>query len=456
MTLKRYFLILMAMLALAACSPEDEPVQEGNGQEQEGQEGGNAGEQQQADETTAGIEEVGRISATGASLYGWYSHAAATPDEKGFEWGTSEDNLSETVLSKSVVSGAAGMFSATLTGLMPNTIYWCRAFVKVTVDGVQKTYRSDLKLSFRTEEGEGQGGSGEGGEGGEGEGGEGGGPDTPPALAPQPGWFELPVVNSYVSNEGWRIDRENPDLYYAYHKSDIGTRNYTVCYNGAYHCPVWIAAPRHSIYSSGSGRSSYSFDPDIPKSVQQASTSGSTSGYNRGHMLGSAERTGSTLTNKQVFYVTNIAPQGDPWFNSSSGGWNPLEAFIDKFESSDTLYVVIGAYFEDFTDGYGNTATKKTALFMGSDVQIPTMFYYACLRTKSGNSNKSLKDCSRDEMMCAAFVRAHSPGTAGQAITKKEMMSIDALEALTGFDYFTAITNAPEDTFDPADWGLKQ
>lgn len=441
MTLKRLFWPLLAALAVLACSPETlTPDQEEEGQEQtepkdpEGPSHPEDPQEDYDDRTSVDVTEAGQISSTGAVLSGSYSEVSDAPESAGFEWGTSKSSLDGTVESTDELSDRRGQFSATLTGLEPDTEYFFRAYIKAPDHGRSTTYYSNI-LSFRTEAG--------------------GGPDTPPAPASQPGWFELPVVNSYVSNEGWRIDRENPDLYYAYHKSDIGTRNYTVCYNGAYHCPVWIAAPRHSIYSSGSGRSSYSFDPDIPKSVQQASTSGSTSGYNRGHMLGSAERTGSTLTNKQVFYVTNIAPQGDPWFNSSSGGWNPLEAFIDKFESSDTLYVVIGAYFEDFTDGYGNSATKKTALFMGSDVQIPTMFYYACLRTKSGNSGKSLLNCSSDEMMCAAFVRAHSPGTAGQAITKDEMMTIDALEELTGFDYFTAIPNAPEDSFDPSDWGLK-
>ena len=304
--------------------------------------------------------------------------------------------------------------------------------------------------------GSGEGGEGGGENGGDDNGGDDNGGEGGEQQASQPGWFELPVVNSTCDSDGYLIDAANPNIYYAYHKSDIGTRNYTVCYNGAYLCPVWVAGPRHQVYSANnvSRTKSYSFDPDIPLSAQPASTSGSTSGYNRGHMIGSDERTGSSLTNKQMMYITNIAPQGDPWFNSASGGWNPLEAVIDGFECSDTLYVVVGAYFEDYTDAYGNSAVKKTATFLKSTVQIPTMFYYACLRTKKGNSGKSLKDCNRDEIMCAAFVRAHSQGTAGQAVTAKEMMTIDKLEEITGFDYFQAVPNAPEDTFTASDWGL--
>lgn len=284
---------------------------------------------------------------------------------------------------------------------------------------------------------------GEGGEGGE-------------QQSSQPGWFELPVVNASRNSDGYLVDVSNPDLYYAYHKSDIGTRNYTVCYNGAYHCAVWVAAPRHAIYSQKvvGRQDTYKPDPDIPESVQQqAKSAGSGCDYNRGHMLGSEERLGSKLTNDQVFYYSNIAPQNKTTFNTGGGGWNNLEEFVDKFQCADTLYIVIGTYFEDFTDAYGCKSYKKTATFMGSEVQIPTMFYYALLRTKSGSSGKSLKDCSRDEIMCAAFVRAHDI-TKGQKVTAKEMMTIDKLEELTGFDYFQAVPNAPEDTFTASDWGL--
>ena len=195
---------------------------------------------------------------------------------------------------------------------------------------------------------------------------------------------------------------------------------------------------------------SYKPDPDIPEDVQQqAKSAGSGCDYNRGHMLGSEERLGSKLTNDQVFYYSNIAPQNKSTFNTGGGGWNILEEFVDDFQCLDTLYIVIGTHFEDYTDAYGCKSYKKTATFMGSEVQIPTMFYYALMRTKSGSSRKSLKNCSRDEIMCAAFVRAHDI-TKGQKVTSKEMMSIDALEALTGFDYFPAIPNAPEDSF-PSD-----
>jgi hypothetical protein len=82
------------------------------------------------------------------------------------------------------------------------------------------------------------------------------------------------------------------------------------------------------------------------------------------------------------------------------------------------------------------------------------MQYYILLRTKTGNSNKSVKDCSSSELKCAVFARAHAAGTKGQEVTANEMMSVADLEALTGLTFFANVPNAPKDSYDPADWGL--
>ena len=172
-------------------------------------------------------------------------------------------------------------------------------------------------------------------------------------------------------------------------------------------------------------------------------------------MLGSAERTCSRATNQQVFYYTNIAPQLSAGFNTGKGGWNILEDYVDKQVCADTLYEVLGTYFQNYTDGYGKSQSPSYIEFGGrTDVAMPTMFYYALLRTKSGNSGKSVKDCSADELKCVAFVRTHTNDLKGQNVSSKELMSISDLERLTGFTYFPNVPNAPKSTFNAADWGL--
>lgn len=442
MTLKRLNPVLFAALAIFACTPgatlDDGATPQKQEEGQEGQEG-----QEQTDETTVVVDEAGNITSSGASLYGEYSRAISTPEEKGFEWGTSETDLTGKVQSESVVSGRAGMFSATLDGLSPDTVYYFRAYI--TVQG--KSYRSEV-ASFRTEASEGGGEGGEGGEGGDLD------------NIPQPGWFELPEMN--IAKDGkYMINASDNSQYYAWHICpDVYgpvagrlARNYTVCYDSEKHCPLWVAAPRHDMYSvKNTDRSSYGQDPDIPSGVQYSSTD--TGGdCNKGHMLGSAERRVSAKTNKQVFYYSNIAPQLSSNFNNGGGRWNVLEDWVDKLVCADTLYETIGCYFEPYTDAYGQSATPATISFGGrNDVVRPTMFYYVLLRTKSGNSKKALSQCNQEELQCVAFVRAHV--NVRQAVKATELMSVSDLEKITGVSYFANVPQAPKDTFNASDWGL--
>ena len=287
-------------------------------------------------------------------------------------------------------------------------------------------------------------------------------PEPEPDPTPNPStskfnWAELPVMVD-ANNDG-KHDNDS-SLYYATHLCDGGeqnaqrngkARNYTVCFSGTHHCPVWVAAPRHSMYSGSTKRTdAYTQDPKIPSSIQYKKKDAD-SGCNNGHMLGSAERTCSTGTNKQVFYFSNIAPQYSDTFNTGGGAWNNLEDHIDGLVCSDTLYTVIGCYFDSFSKN-GASATPNTISFGGrSDVSCPTMFYYALLRTKKGNSGKRVQDCSASELQCAAFTICHKMGK-GHKPNAGDMMSISELEELTGFTYFPNVPNAPKSTYNASDW----
>ena len=289
-------------------------------------------------------------------------------------------------------------------------------------------------------------------------------PDEPDIPAPgnaKYGWYELPAMNVAASGN-YIVDISNKDLYFAHHLCAGGekgpngktARNYTVCYSAEHHCPVWVAAPRHRMYESGASRTNaYQSDPAIPADIQYKSMS-TGGGCNKGHMLGSAERLSSAATNRQVFYYSNIAPQDMSEFNTGGGGWNTLEDWVDGQVCSDTLYVVIGTHFKQYTDNRGYSCSPKTISFGGrNDVTKPTMFYYILLRTKSGQSGKALSKCSASELKCAAFVRSHGTPR-GVKVSKEEMMSVSELEKITGFTYFANVPHAPKDSFTPSDWGL--
>ena len=378
--------------------------------------------------TTGGSSNVTQSEATLSATY------TGTPTYGGVEWGLSADDLSEDWQAEYLNGGS---FNVTINGLGAGHTYYYRAYIAVLEGTEYRYYYGEVK-SFTTPAGE------------------------IVIGGDQPGWYETPMMN--ISKSGnYRVNTDDPTQYYAIHMCSGGekgpggktARNYTVCFSAEHHCPVWVAAPRHSMYVGSSGRNdSYRRDPDIPADIQYVKKSAD-SGCNNGHMLGSAERTSSKATNRDVFYFTNIAPQLSTGFNTGGGGWNILEDFVDGQQCSDTLYVVIGCYFDRFTDGYGKTANPKTISFGGrNDVSQPTMFYYALIRTKNGKSGKALKDCSASEIKCAAFVRTHTNDLKGQTVSSREMMSISDLERITGVTYFPNVPNAPKDTFNASDWGL--
>ena len=369
------------------------------------------------------------VTKTEAVLSATYT---GVPTYAGFKWGLSADNLDGDQQAEYVNNGA---FNVTIDGLGAGHTYYYRAYIAVLENGVYKYYYGEVK-NFTTQASE------------------------IVIGGDQPGWCETPVMN--ITHSGnYMYNTSDPTQYYAIHMCTGGekgpggktARNYTVCYSAQYHCPLWVAAPRHSMYVGNSGRNdSYREDPDIPSNIQYSSTK-TGGGCNKGHMLGSAERTSSKATNRDVFYYTNIAPQLSSNFNTGGGRWNVLEDYVDTQVCADTLYEVIGCYFEPYTDAYGETQTPATISYCGrNDVVRPTMFYYVLLRTKSGNSKKALKDCTADEMKCVAFVRSHV--NVRQAVTARELMSVADLERITGVTYFPNVPNAPKNSFKASDWGL--
>ena len=402
----------------------------------DGSEGSGAVEQ-----TTVTTVSASGVTGYNATLNGSFANASASPSYAGFEWGLSKDNLQDVAQCTVAPSGTSGNFSATVDNLSDGITYWYRAFIIVWENGKGTYYYGETR-SFRTSSETSQGYQ----------------------------WFELPQMNLQevtVGSNTYLTNSSNPEVeYYAYHLCAGGekgpngktARNYTVCFSAEHHCPLWVAAPRHSMYTGSAGRNeAYKADASIPADIQYNSKS-TGGGCNKGHMLGSAERTSTKATNKQVFFYSNIAPQLSTGFNTGGGGWNLLEDFIDELVPSsqkDTLYEVVGCIFGTVTDGYGYKVTSRKITFGGrSDVSLPAAFYYAVLKKKNSSTPGSVADCSENQLQCVAFLRAHTNNLKGQNPSAKELMSISDLERLTGITFFANVPNAPKDTYNASDWGL--
>ncbi len=370
----------------------------------------------QEEETAITSSGILTRSTVAARLTASYQSVTSVPSQAGFRYGKTE-SLGITVRSTDALS-SSGTFTAELTGLEEGTLYYYQPYI--VVDGV--TYTGTLK-SFRTEsESAGSGGR---------------------------GWFELPAQKD-VDHNG--IDDDNPDYYYSWTmRADAPSiRNFSACYSKSMRHPVWVAAPMHVSYKGSSGRNdSYRNDPAI-----NCEQSAKFTGYTRGHMLGSSDRTVSVATNKQVFYYSNIGAQLQSGFNTGGGAWNNLEEMVDGQWCADTLYQVIGCIFEIFTDRYGNTVTKKTGTNGdGKSFQVPTAWYKVLLRTKNGNTGKRVDECTSEELKCVGVILTHRSNHQHEP-SAQDLYRVSDIEALTGLEFFVHVPNAPKDSYKASDWGL--
>ena len=410
MTLKRYLLVLMAALAVFACKPAPDPDDYiVDPQEQTDEE----------DSISVEADEAGHIGTDEARLYGAYSNASATPEELGFEWGTSAEALNGKVVSESVVSGRAGMFNAWLKNLSPDTEYYFRAYIKLA----DKSYYSKVE-SFRTEPDESSG------------------QQTSSYLS----CYEIPATSltndalqsgkeTWGNTNWYKYNTTNPDQKVVIHtyknSNNKVVRTYAILFDRTKKAPIWDctafnngAWPRNNV-----GRNdSWKYDPALETTWQNTGVSG----YSKGHLTASNDRQDNLDANHQTFYYSNQAPQYQTGFND--GVWNTLENTIQAAspEGRDTLYVVNGLLYED----------NKTS----DGVPVPSHFY-KCIMYCSFSTDGAMTAARG-----TAFIYTNERQTASYD-NSKFVTTIDALEQRSGFDFFP---NVPDEFEVPAENGTNK
>lgn len=276
-------------------------------------------------------------------------------------------------------------------------------------------------------------------------------PTTTPDVQEKNG--DTPLFNSTVARSGWAelpATIESDNLIYGYHDklpSDNTLRNYSFCFDKDKHCSIWVAYPLHSCYLGEVSRNDkWKFDPTFVddgvepnvKSAYKYDASGSST-HDRGHQLPAADRTRGGEDNMTTFYGTNVTPQ---LATLNRGRWKSLEDDVRDWICADTLYVVSGAHFDKGVkyDLIRDEGGK------GKDCPIPTHYYKVLLRTKRGNTGKSVAKCTADELICIGFWIEHT------AKPEREAVSVAEIERRTGQTFFPNVPNAPKGHFDITNW----
>ncbi|MDO7170789.1 DNA/RNA non-specific endonuclease [Mariniflexile sp. AS56] len=140
------------------------------------------------------------------------------------------------------------------------------------------------------------------------------------------------------------------------------------------------------------------------------------SGYDRGHLCPAGDKSYSKQAYDETFLTSNISPQNHAF---NSGIWNTLEQKVRYWAGKyDGVFVVTGGVLK------GNMKT------IGSEqVAVPNQFYKVLIDTNSG------------AVKMIAFLMPHENSN---KLLYKFVVSVDAVEALTGIDFFPELEDTLE------------
>lgn len=138
------------------------------------------------------------------------------------------------------------------------------------------------------------------------------------------------------------------------------------------------------------------------------------SGYDRGHLVPSADRTCDEAANRATFLFSNIAPQ----LHKLNGGiWKSLEEELRKRTAQyDTLYIVTGGVLQK----------ERTYPFIGAGVSVPELFYKVVAMRK-GNLFET-----------EAYVMPNASENNGAY--RAHQVTLDSVGRLTGLQFFPLIS----------------
>lgn len=253
---------------------------------------------------------------------------------------------------------------------------------------------------------------------------------------------------------GYEMPHLNSKYDYICHKLSNGDVNYSLEYDRNLLHARWVAYT----YNGTNAKKNYSVRTDAwrgepyydSNKAYQLSTSTFPNGYNRGHIVGSAERYYSQEANEQTFYMSNMTPMNGA-FNSTY--WGEIEdkardiwgrGVIDKNSSfyQGTLYIVKGGSLQQTASVPDPTLryiTVKNTLGHEAKMPVPHYYFMACLFVSKTGTMKSI-----------GFWLEHkdfknSTASALQTMRRNAACSIDELEKKTGYDFFCNLPDNAED-----------
>ena len=187
--------------------------------------------------------------------------------------------------------------------------------------------------------------------------------------------------------------------------------------------PVWASWDLTTNDIGGSGRTgSFYTDTNLPPNFNWVTADDYTdSGFDRGHLCPSADRTDTTNDNKQVFFMSNIMPQDSI---NNSGVWGTFESYCRAQAQTNELLIICGP------GGFGGARINTNG-----PVFIPAFVWKIAVIVPPGNGPALSRITSATRVIALKIPNTDAAtNTWPNYVTSAAQIEVD-----TGFTFFTAL-----------------
>jgi len=210
--------------------------------------------------------------------------------------------------------------------------------------------------------------------------------------------------------------------------------------------PNWVSWHLTSAWTTGVGPRTDTFRPDplLPLGWYKVQAFDfSSSGFDRGHMDPSADRSSSEPVNEATFTMTNMVAQAP---GNNQGPWEGLESFLRTLLPADELFIVSGP---NGAGGTGSNGGLTTTLANGH-VTVPASTWKCALILPAAAGDPVSRVTASTQTLCVIMPNLDSIRPDDWHIYVK---SVDQVEALTGYNLFSNVPAAIQNSIEAGTWG---
>jgi endonuclease G len=212
---------------------------------------------------------------------------------------------------------------------------------------------------------------------------------------------------------------------------------YVVSYNPRYNAPNWAAWNLDRRHLGRAPRTpGFRSDDQLPAGVYVVKDVDYTgSGYDRGHLCPSADRSASPEINRTTFVLTNVQPQ---LHELNAGPWEKLEEHERELaKRGKELYIVAGGVFDASPKRIGRERDDAHR------VAVPRASYKVIVALDPGQG----PDAVRADTEVVSVVMPNAPDVKDHAWTDY-VVSVREIERETGYDFLTRVPKDVQDVIE--------